>query len=188
MVNARSIQSIRGAFAALAFAAVLPAGCERAESPKSSPSVAPQPAANAPRAPAEPAAAPEPPPPTGAFDVGEVKSAAEYLHEPQFASADLKRGQLLSLACAACHTLGEGEKTLVGPSLHGMFGRHAAAVAGFDYSPALRASGLIWTPRALEAWLADPASFVAGTKMTFTGYRSAEDRRDLIAYLLRATQ
>ena len=49
-------------------------------------------------------------------------------------------------------------------------------------------SGLVWTPRSLEAWLADPAGFVAGTTMAFTGYRSAEDRRDLIAYLLRATQ
>jgi cytochrome c2 len=29
---------------------------------------------------------------------------------------------------------------------------------------------------------------VAGTTMAFAGYRSAEDRRDLIAYLLRATR
>jgi cytochrome c2 len=36
--------------------------------------------------------------------------------------------------------------------------------------------------------LNEPASFVAGTKMAFTGYRSPDDRRDLIAYLLRATQ
>ncbi len=76
----------------------------------------------------------------------------------------------------------------MGPNLHGVFGRAAGAVEGFDYSPGLRSSGLVWTPRALDAWLADPASFVAGTKMTFTGYRSAEDRRDLIAYLLHATQ
>jgi cytochrome c2 len=40
----------------------------------------------------------------------------------------------------------------------------------------------------LAAWLADPAGFVKGTTMAFTGYGSAEDRRDLIAYLLRATQ
>jgi cytochrome c2 len=40
----------------------------------------------------------------------------------------------------------------------------------------------------LEAWLADPAGFVAGTTMPFSGYRSADDRRDLIAYLLQATE
>jgi cytochrome c len=69
-----------------------------------------------------------------------------------------------------------------------VFGRPAASVDGFAYSPALKESGLVWTPRALDAWLANPASFVAGTTMAFTGYRSVEDRRDLIAYLLRVTQ
>ena len=98
------------------------------------------------------------------------------------------RGQLLSFACAACHTFGAAGGTLIGPNLHGVFGRRAASVAGFDYSPALASSGLVWTPVSLEAWLNEPASFVAGTKMAFTGYRSPDDRRDLIAFLLHATQ
>ena len=173
--------------ALLVLGALLAAGCERT----SSPPVARAPAtgeAPAVGAQSESARSGEAPPHSVPFDVGEIKSAAEYLREPQFAAADLKRGQLLSLACAACHSFGAGEKAIVGPNLHGVFGRPAAAVDGFDYSPALRASGLVWTPRALDAWLADPASFVVGTKMTFTGYRSAEDRRDLIAYLLQATQ
>ena len=121
------------------------------------------------------------------FDAGPVRTAAEYLREPAFVGADAARGELLGLACAACHKFGDGEGTLIGPNLHGVFGRPAGAVAGFAYSPALLESGLVWTPRSLEAWLADPAGFVAGTTMAFTGYRSATDRRDLIAYLLRAT-
>ena len=138
---------------------------------------------------AEPAA-PVAAPASGAagFDAGPVRTAAEYLQEPAFAAADAARGELLGLACAACHKLRAGEGTLIGPNLNGVFGRPAGAVAGFEYSPALRQSGLVWTPRSLEAWLADPAGFVAGTTMAFTGYRSAADRRDLIAYLLRATQ
>jgi cytochrome c len=127
------------------------------------------------------------PAPGAAFDVGDVKTAAEYLRDPEFASADLERGRLLSFACAACHTFGAGQKPIVGPNLHGVFGRPAASIADFGYSPALRASRLVWTPRALEGWLADPATFVTGTTMTFSGYRSDEDRRDLIAYLLHAT-
>jgi cytochrome c len=178
MVNAR---------AALALGALLAAGCERAPQPSVP---AAEPAAEAPAASArsEPASAADAPSRAAAFDVGDIESAADYLREPQFAAADLKRGELLSLACAACHTFGAGPKTIVGPNLHGVFGRAAGAVEGFDYSPALLSSGLVWTPRALDAWLVDPASFVAGTKMTFTGYKSADDRRDLIAYLLRATQ
>jgi cytochrome c len=123
-----------------------------------------------------------------AFDAGPVKAAADYLLEPEFAVADTERGELLGLACAACHQFRAEEGTLIGPNLHGVFGRPAAAVGGFDYSPALEQSGLVWTPTSLAAWLADPAGFVAGTTMAFSGYRSPEDRRALIAYLLRATQ
>jgi cytochrome c len=122
------------------------------------------------------------------FDAGPIKTAAEYLSEPELAAADTARGELLGLACAACHRFKAEEGTLIGPPLQGVFGRPAASIAGFDYSPALRASGLVWTPRSLEAWLANPSGFVEGTTMAFTGYRSAEDRRDLIAYLLQATQ
>src|SRR5688572_13868622 len=97
------------------------------------------------------------------FDVGPVRSAAEYAAEARFAGADLKRGELLSLACAACHKLEAGEGTLIGPNLHDVFGRRAGAVAGFSYSAALQDSGLVWTPVSLEAWLSDPTGFVTGT-------------------------
>ena len=122
------------------------------------------------------------------LDPGPIKTAAEYLRDPELAAADAARGELLGLACAACHRFRAEEGTLIGPHLEGVFGRPAASIEGFAYSEALRQSGLVWTPRSLEAWLANPAGFVEGTTMAFTGYRSAEDRRDLIAYLLRATQ
>jgi cytochrome c len=142
----------------------------------------------APPAGAGAAPAPTPPVRAGNFDPGPIKTAAEYLRERDFAGADPARGELLGLACAACHRFRAEQGTLIGPHLQGVFGRPAASVEGFDYSEALRASGLVWTPRSLEAWLANPAGFVEGTTMAFTGYRSADDRRDLIAYLLRATQ
>jgi cytochrome c len=124
----------------------------------------------------------------GDFDVGPMRTSAEYLEEPRFAAADIARGELLGFACAACHTFKAGEGTLIGPNLHGVFGRPAGVAADFAYSRALTESGLVWTPVSLEAWLTDPTGFVAGTTMAFAGYRSSEDRRDLIAYLLRVTQ
>lgn len=125
--------------------------------------------------------------PAASFDVGEIKPVAEYLREPRFANADLRRGELLSLSCQACHTLRAGEAHNLGPNLSGVFGRRAGTRPGFEYSKALMASGLVWTPRSLEAWLEEPAKFVEGTEMAFTGFRSASDRRDLIAYLMTVT-
>lgn len=103
------------------------------------------------------------------------------------AGADLGRGEVLSYACRACHGLTPGDESPIGPSLAGIFGRPAAALAGFEYSPALRDSALVWTPEALDAWLAQPNDFLPGNNMAFSGFRSADDRRDLIAYLLRQT-
>jgi cytochrome c len=99
-----------------------------------------------------------------------------------------ERGRLLSQACLACHSLEPGGPHLVGPNLSGIFGRSAGTAAGFaNYSPALLNSGIVWSPSALEGWLADPAGFLPGTTMAFTGYQSAADRAALIAFLVSAT-
>lgn len=119
--------------------------------------------------------------------VNPAVSAAAYSAEPALAAADLARGELLSYACRACHALTPGEPSPAGPTLAGVFGRRAAAVEGFDYSLALRESELVWTPVVLDEWLARPADYLPGNDMAFTGFRSAADRRDLIAYLLEVT-
>lgn len=75
----------------------------------------------------------------------------------------------------------------MGPHLHGVFGRPAGQLPGFDYSPAMRESGIVWTPETLDAWLARPDGFLPGNDMAFAGFRSAEDRRALIAYLRERT-
>lgn len=56
------------------------------------------------------------------------------------------------------------------------------SVSGFDYSPALKASHLTWTPDNLDKFLEAPATLVPGTRMALTVAKPAA-RADLIAYL-----
>jgi cytochrome c len=102
-------------------------------------------------------------------------------------AADNRRGELLSLACQACHTLTEGGSNQVGPNLFGIFGRTAGQAPGFQYSPSLRESGIVWSPSELDRWLADPAGYLPGTTMAFTGYQVTTDRAALIDYLVDVT-
>jgi cytochrome c len=101
---------------------------------------------------------------------------------------NLARGERLSLACQACHTFAVDGPHLLGPNLHGVFGRRAGSAAEFQYSPALEAADIVWTPETLDAWLADPVGYLPGTTMAFTGYQSPLDRRDLVFYLVNATK
>ncbi|MDQ2801722.1 MAG: c-type cytochrome, partial [Pseudomonadota bacterium] len=83
----------------------------------------------------------------------------------------------------ACHQVGPGAKTVVGPELNGVVGRKAGSAPGFDYSPGLKNSGITWTKPELEKWLAGPQQMISGTKMIFPGLPDAQSRDNVIAYL-----
>ena len=106
---------------------------------------------------------------------------------PANSGPELERGELLSFACQACHTLGADEPHRIGPNLHGVFGRTAATAPGFEYSDALRGSKIVWTPETLDRWLAAPTDFLPGTTMVFAGYANPDDRDALLEYLVHAT-
>ena len=84
--------------------------------------------------------------------------------------------------CAACHAVQAGQNG-IGPSLAGVFGRKAASAQGYDYSPALKASGQVWDEASLDKWLANPMGTVPGTRMTYAGQGDAAKRQQLIAFL-----
>ena len=96
------------------------------------------------------------------------------------AKGDPARGEQLYARCAACHALAYDR---VGPRHCGLLGRKAGAVADFDYSPAMKKSGIVWTAKTLDRFLANPARLVPGTTMTYAGVPDPKERADLIAYL-----
>jgi cytochrome c len=103
------------------------------------------------------------------------------------ADGDAARGEAKFQDCAACHKLEAGANN-VGPSLHGIFARKAGEIADFRYSPAMKKSGIVWTPETLEKFLTEPQALVPANRMPYAGMASAADRADLIAYLQNATK
>jgi cytochrome c len=110
-------------------------------------------------------------------------AAASFLAaELANAQGDAKRGQKLFEECHACHAVERGAQG-VGPSLQGVFGRRAAERDDFRYSPALKRSGITWTPKTMDAYLADPQKAVPANRMPYAGMPEARDRADLILYM-----
>jgi cytochrome c len=103
------------------------------------------------------------------------------------ADGDAARGEKRFEECATCHTLERGVNN-VGPSLNGVLARKAGEIADFRYSPALKRSGITWTPQTLDNFIADPQKAVPGNRMPFAGMPDAADSADLIAYLQKATK
>jgi cytochrome c len=98
-------------------------------------------------------------------------------------AGDAAKGKLIFLECQGCHSVQAGGPALIGPTLAGVYGRQAASQPGYDYSAALKASGLVWNDTNLDKWLTSPSALVPGTKMAFTGIASPALRADVVAYL-----
>lgn len=112
----------------------------------------------------------------------QIASALAALPAP-YNTGDVDNGHAKFALCQACHTVIAGAPNLVGPNLHGVFGRKAGALAGFSYTDALKAAGWTWDAEHLDTWLTNPAKTAPGTKMTFAGLPNPKDRIDVIAYL-----
>ncbi len=106
--------------------------------------------------------------------LGAIAAAAEFP-----SNGDSVHGKMLYQGCQACHAVEEND---LGPRHRGVVGRRAGSVADYNYSAALKNSGLTWDEATLDRWLTNPSALVPGTKMFFRLDR-AQDRADVIAYL-----
>jgi cytochrome c len=100
------------------------------------------------------------------------------------AAADATAGEKVFAKCVSCHTADQGGAHGIGPNVYAIIGKPIGKhAAGFAYSSALADHGGDWNYENLDKWLASPASFAPGTKMSFAGLSKPEDRANVIAYL-----
>ena len=98
----------------------------------------------------------------------------------QAAAADAVHGkEIYETICGGCHTM---DANRAGPAHRGVYGRKAGLAPGFNYSPALKNSGVVWNEKTLDRWLKDPEAFIPGQMMGIS-VDSAKDRADVIEYL-----
>ena len=98
------------------------------------------------------------------------------------AACDAEVGKRVYNKCAVCHSLEEGVH-MMGPSLHGMFGRTVGAVEGFVFSEPMAAAGFVWDQQTFASFMENPMQFLPGTTMPFAGIRRLEQREALGCYL-----
>jgi cytochrome c len=102
------------------------------------------------------------------------------------AKADVPSGKVVSVKCEQCHDISKGGPNKIGPELWNLIGRARATEPGYSYSSAMNSDHSPWDYAKLFKYLKSPQAVVPGTKMSFGGLRSVDDRVNLLAYLRTA--
>ena len=103
--------------------------------------------------------------------------------EALLATADVAAGEVLHKKCLTCHSFDKGGPNKVGPNLWNIVNRDKGVVAGYAYSDALKAKGGNWSYDSLNQFLYKSKEYIAGTKMNFAGFKTAQERANIVAYL-----
>ncbi|MCH9806804.1 MAG: c-type cytochrome [Alphaproteobacteria bacterium] len=88
--------------------------------------------------------------------------------------------------CESCHAADPARKAY-GPSLLGVIGRKAGTLEGFEYSDAMKKSGIVWNENTLRAWIADNDGFMPGTRMRHVGIDDKAEQDFLLSYIKTLT-
>ncbi|WP_454725484.1 MULTISPECIES: c-type cytochrome [Cupriavidus] len=109
---------------------------------------------------------------------------AFLLHATAHAAGDAQAGRnVFTSKCASCHSVGPSARGGFGPQLNGVVGRAAGSTRDYQYSDAMKKSGVVWSEKTLAAFVASPGKVVPGTRMRFWGLGSERQIADLLAYL-----
>ncbi|SDR92453.1 c-type cytochrome [Pseudomonas prosekii] len=109
---------------------------------------------------------------------------AALFGNPAHAAGDAEAGgKLFSRMCGGCHQVGESARNGFGPQLNGVIGRTAGSAEGYQYSEAMKSSGVIWDRETLAKYIEDPKGVVSGTRMIFWGISDPEKIENLLTYL-----
>jgi cytochrome c len=96
---------------------------------------------------------------------------------------DIVAGEASFKKCVICHAVGVNAKSKNGPVLNGLAGRAAGQIPGFVYSEANKKSGITWDEATFVDYIRDPKAKMPGTKMVFAGIKSADEAKNLWAFL-----
>ncbi len=98
------------------------------------------------------------------------------------------RGAIVFRACSACHGVTRNDTNLAGPTLHQIMGRRIASLDGYEFSKALTAMGVVWTPETIsKLFEVGPTKYTPGTKMPEQRIPDPDERKALVDWLTRAT-
>ena len=111
---------------------------------------------------------------------GAAAPAGAQMALPEAAAPD--GAKLFKNQCATCHTVHASDPKRQGPTLEGVFGRKAGAIADFHYSPGFAKADWAWDEAHLDAWLTNPQAVIPGAIMPYRQAK-AETRKAIIDYL-----
>ena len=112
-----------------------------------------------------------------------VASVALAVSAGHALAGDAASGEKIFGKCKSCHQIGETAKNAVGPNLNGVSGRKAGSAEGYNYSEAMKGSGLTWDEATFKEFIKNPKVKVPGTKMVYQGLAAEKDADDVWAYL-----
>ena len=112
--------------------------------------------------------------------------AQDAMHIPK---GNPDQGRLIFAQCRTCHYPEKGVGHNNGPSLHQIFGKVVGSQQGFEYySEFFTEASFIWTPALMFHWLANPMQMFPESTMMSLGVIDPQERADLIAYLVEASE